>query len=329
MGSIRHKNPLLCCHGALAQYLFWRFHVSGEEPPSFRGRRGWYDTKLLVTTASTAKATANRTGAKRKLVGSKPGGGEWAWNETELSYIAQVQEIWRIFETAGITSVEKTHAMRGCAARAAELHGVPDPQVSPSLPIIASTDTDQQIARAGLWTGSSMVQSYLTGLPLQFIRSMAGFGTKPGKFYLPRANHVPPLTLQQQVFPWVEQWEERVRLLRQGKVWSEGGLDQEDLALEGFIKLIKYLRVVLLQDMAVLQASESLFLFYFQLQTNDLSIYKATLTAPSSLIESFVARLGTTSLNSSSIALRTMMILLWQRQQRVTSSSECSQRSLL
>jgi len=92
---------------------------------------------------------------------------------------------------------------------------------------------------------------------------MAGFGTKPGKFYLPRANHVPPLTLQQQVFPWVEQWEERVRLLRQGKVWSEGGLDQEDLALEGFIKLIKYLRVVLLQDMAVLQASESLFPLLF------------------------------------------------------------------
>jgi hypothetical protein len=148
MGSIRHKNPLLCCHGALAQYLFWRFHISGEEPPSFRGRRGWYDTKLLVTTASTAKATANRTGAKRNLVGSKPGGGEWAWNETELSYIAQAQEIWRIFETAGITSVEKTHAMRGCAARAAELHGVPDPQVSPSLLTIASTDTDRSTDRA-------------------------------------------------------------------------------------------------------------------------------------------------------------------------------------
>ena len=131
MGSIRHKNPLLCSHGALAEYLFWRFHVSGEEPPSFRGRRAWYDIRLLVTTATTAKAAANRTSVKRKSQGTgKPGGGQWGWNETELAYIAQVQEIWRIFETAGITSVEKTHAMRGCAARAAELHGVPDPQVS-------------------------------------------------------------------------------------------------------------------------------------------------------------------------------------------------------
>jgi hypothetical protein len=134
MGSLRHQNPLLCSHGALAEYLFWRFHVSGEEPPTFRTRRAWYDIRLLVTTAATAKATANRTGAMRRSQGGKPGGGQWAWNETELSYVAQVQEIWRIFETAGITSVEKTHAMRGCAARAAELHGVPDPQVSrPSL----------------------------------------------------------------------------------------------------------------------------------------------------------------------------------------------------
>lgn len=104
-----------------------------------------------------------------------------------------------------------------------------------------------------------MVQSYLTGLPLQFLRSMAGFGLKPGKFSLPRATFEPPLSLQQQVFPWLEFWEERVRLRSQGKLWREGGLDQEDLALRGFIKLMKYLRVVLLQDMAVLQASTSLY----------------------------------------------------------------------
>ena len=135
MGSLRHQDPLLCSHGALAQYLFWRFHVSGELPPSFQSRRAWYDQKLLVTTATTAKATANRTGASRKSQGEKPGGGSWAWNETELSYIAQVEEIWRIFDAAGVTSVEKTHAMRGCAARAAELHGVPDPQVSSLSPL--------------------------------------------------------------------------------------------------------------------------------------------------------------------------------------------------
>jgi hypothetical protein len=108
-----------------------------------------------------------------------------------------------------------------------------------------------------------MVQSYLTGLPLQFLRSMAGFGVKPGKFFLPRANYTPPVSLQQLVFPWVEPWRGRITLSKQGKSWGEGGLDQEDLALEGFIVLMDYLRVVFLQDMAVLQACKSLFLFLF------------------------------------------------------------------
>jgi len=94
---------------------------------------------------------------------------------------------------------------------------------------------------------------------------MAGFGQKPGKFYLPRAIYAPPLSLQQQVFPWLEAWEGRVLLQKQGKRWRNGGLDQEDLALGGFIKLMKYLRVVLLQDMAVLQAGKSLFFSLFKL----------------------------------------------------------------
>lgn len=112
-----------------------------------------------------------------------------------------------------------------------------------------------------------MVQSYLTGLPLKFLRSMAGFGTKAGKFCLGRANYTPPPGLQQQVFPWVEYWEARVCCFRQRKGWSDGGLDEEDLALEGFLRLMKYLRVVLLQDMAVLQAGKPLLLSYLCLRT--------------------------------------------------------------
>jgi hypothetical protein len=138
MGSMRHLDPLLCSHGALAQYLFWRFHVSGEGLPSFETRKGWYDVKLLVTSHTSAKATANRTGAKRKSRGEasrtgKPGGGEWKWTETELAYEGQLGEIFRAFAAAGISSAEKTHAMRGCGARAAELHGVAEGQVSPLI----------------------------------------------------------------------------------------------------------------------------------------------------------------------------------------------------
>jgi hypothetical protein len=103
-----------------------------------------------------------------------------------------------------------------------------------------------------------MSQSYLTGLPLQFLRAMAGFGTEPGRFCLPRANYVPPSTLQRQIWPWLEQWEARVVLFKEGKGVQDGGLEQRDQALEGFIKLMKYLRIVLLQDMTVLQAGKSI-----------------------------------------------------------------------
>jgi hypothetical protein len=48
MGAMRHKDPYLCTMGALAQYLFWRWHISGELQPSFKRRKDWYNTKLLV-----------------------------------------------------------------------------------------------------------------------------------------------------------------------------------------------------------------------------------------------------------------------------------------
>ena len=53
------------------------------------------------------------------------------------------------------------------------------------------------------------------------------------------------------------------RPLKAGEAVGRGGLDQEDLALEGFIKLMKYLRVVLLQDIAVLQGGKFSFLLLF------------------------------------------------------------------
>lgn len=104
------------------------------------------------------------------------------------------------------------------------------------------------------------------------MRSMAGFGLEAGRFYLPRARHEPPGSLLQQIFPWVEEWEQRVLLFKQKKSWDEGGLGQEDKALEGFLGLLKYLRVVLLQDMAVLQAGKCILFIYIRLPTNYLHL---------------------------------------------------------
>jgi hypothetical protein len=107
MGALRHKDPLLCSHSAMAQYFFTRWSLRGEAPPNFRSRRSWYRTKLLVA----------RPGKEKE----------------QLSYPAQYEAVWRAFAAAGIHSVKKTHAMRGCGVRSGELHGVDEEQACPSL----------------------------------------------------------------------------------------------------------------------------------------------------------------------------------------------------
>ena len=99
-----------------------------------------------------------------------------------------------------------------------------------------------------------MHSSYLVGLPRKFVRAMAGFPQQGGAYFIPRAAHTPPLDLQSQIWPWVEEWEERFRKRNvEGKSWAKGGINQGDNAAEGFLALLKHLRVVLLQDLAVLQ----------------------------------------------------------------------------
>jgi hypothetical protein len=195
--------------GALAQYLYWRWHVSGEQPPCFKDRRSWYKIKVL----------AGRD------------------KEEQLSYATQYEEVWRAFSLAGINSTQKVHVMRGCGAREQELHGV----------------SEAQIQRAGKWDQSAMANAYLTGLPLKFLRKAAGFSLAEGSYHLPRAAYLPPIPLQRQVWPWLEHWEARFQKRAQRKRWREGGLDADDVAGDGFIQLLKHLRVVLLQDLAMLQ----------------------------------------------------------------------------
>ena len=64
---------------------------------------------------------------------------------------------------------------------------------------------------------------------------------------------MPPPELLQKIWPWVEEWEERFRKRSLRKTWEEGGLDEDDVARQGFLALLCHLRVVLLQDLAVLQ----------------------------------------------------------------------------
>jgi hypothetical protein len=209
MGALRHKDPLFCTQGALAQLFFWRWHVAGEAPPSFRQRKDWYRIKVLV-------------GRDR---------------EQELSYPTQLQETWRIFGAAGLVSSKKTHLPRRVGAQDAETHG----------------SSLAQISQAGRWNQSVLCQAYLTHLPRQFMRIVAGFSASAGDYFLARAAHDPPAVLQRQLWPWIEEWELRFEARARRLSWAQGGLDEDDLAADGFLKLMRRLRTVLLQDLAVLQ----------------------------------------------------------------------------
>jgi hypothetical protein len=176
MGALRHKDPLFCTQGALAQVLFWRWHVAGEAPPSFRRRSDWYRIKVLV-------------GQDREL---------------ELSYPTQLQETWRVFGAAGVVSSKKTHLPRRVGAQNAETYGT-------SL---------AQISQAGRWNQSVLCQAYLTHLPREFMRVVAGFSTSSGDYFLARAAHEPPYALQKQLWPWIEEWELRFEARARRCSWA-------------------------------------------------------------------------------------------------------------
>src|SRR5436190_6874646 len=98
-----------------------------------------------------------------------------------------------------------------------------------------------------------MVEAYLSHLPKKFLQRVAGFTSDEGGYFLPRAQPVPPAELLGKIWPWVEEWEECFRKRSARKTWEEGGLDEDDVAGQGFLSVLRHLRVVLLQDLAVLQ----------------------------------------------------------------------------
>ncbi|KNB18705.1 hypothetical protein FOXG_16147 [Fusarium oxysporum f. sp. lycopersici 4287] len=190
MGALRHKDPLFCTQGALAQLFFWRWHVAGEPSPSFRRRQDWYRIKVLV-------------GRDR---------------EQELSYPTQLQETWRIFGAAALWRQRRRTSRAG-----------------PAL--------EPERALPGLsYASTAPVHAYCCRL-LGVTRD----------YFLARAAHEPPYVLQKQLWPWIEEWEPRFEARARRQCWAEGGLDDDDLAADGFLKLMRRLRIVLLQDLAVLQ----------------------------------------------------------------------------
>ncbi|KAG1040322.1 hypothetical protein G6F43_012305 [Rhizopus delemar] len=118
-----------------------------------------------------------------------------------------------------------TSITRGAGARMCDLGGV----------------EDASIRRLGRWNSDSMNGAYVTGLPREAMRSLAGFGKVKGNFYLPRANLDPCVELQKKVFPLVDEWLDKL----------DANTIEYNVA-RGFLTLMKQLRITFLQDSALI-----------------------------------------------------------------------------
>lgn len=214
MGVMRHRDPLLCTMGQTAFYLFYRWNIVREPLPQFRQRQQWYGLHLL-----------------RGNCGDRP-----------ISYPIQLDWINRVFTAVNLNTLKKTHIGRSQGAKQAELQGV----------------GEGQIRRAGRWNNDALSNCYLTHLPQKFLRTMAGFEpSNQGNYYLPRAKIIPPTPLIQAVWPWVDTWLDWFKSYdeqaNKGDKDDEKEEDRNDMAAQGFLRLLDQLRTILLQDSVLLR----------------------------------------------------------------------------
>ncbi|KAE8212281.1 hypothetical protein CF327_g4070 [Tilletia walkeri] len=156
-----------------------------------------------------------------------------------VTYETQAALLKQSFAACAITSSAVTHAMRKGGSRFA----------------YEASCTEDAVRKHGRWCGDRMMERYLTGVSLQPVRALSGFNKDGGDYWLPRALLEPPQELARSLFPWVEAKEEDIK-----KRLLHGG--ESDAAALEFLAMLKFMRVVLLQDMAMLQENHPSFPFF-------------------------------------------------------------------
>ena len=132
--------------------------------------------------------------------------------------------------TCHIPTSKITHINRGSGARMADLRGV----------------AESQIRRQGGWNSDAMNRYYMTGLPLEMMRAMAGFTRDSNSFYLSRAVVAPSDELCRLMFPEANAWRDR---LSAREADPNNGDDMVvTLAAGAFLKMIFSLRKSFIQD---------------------------------------------------------------------------------
>lgn len=119
-----------------------------------------------------------------------------------------------------------------------------------------STDDKRALGR---WAQDTAASVYDSALPQHAMRLAAGFSTK-GTYYLARQEIQPNDSLQRSIFPGLESLESQYKALP---------IAEQHISGKGFIELLKYLRVVLLQDVAILATKYECSFFHTALFATD------------------------------------------------------------
>lgn len=100
----------------------------------------------------------------------------------------------------------------------------------------------EEIRRHGRWCGDRLSSAYLSPISRVTVRVLAGFSKERGTYFLERANLEVPATLLKQIFPQVDEWEQKVQVATR----SPG------IATASFLQVMRFLKTVILQDSLLL-----------------------------------------------------------------------------
>jgi Centromere DNA-binding protein complex CBF3 subunit, domain 2 len=211
--AFRHKRVERCAISALAFYFFVRYHVQKESWPPFHDREQWYKTKLLAKAGRPYES---------------------------LGFQGHTDGLNTAFEAANCLYLRGTRAGSKEGCKLADIKDVPD----------------AEMRRIGRWDHSQISQHYSAGLPMRDARMLAEHGQKPGKIHLyviayapgdyclDRERLSPPDELQRQIFPLIEQTD---------AANQANGPDHQDIAQRSFMGLLRWFRIIILQDAVFLR----------------------------------------------------------------------------
>ncbi len=104
--------------------------------------------------------------------------------------------------------------------------------------------TGAQVKESGIWELNGIENEYRKLMPLEWLKAMSGFDpTTNHNYNICRAGLVPPVELQMEIWPEIEEMEEEMA----------DNPSSSFVASDSFLKLCKYLRICILQDAVILK----------------------------------------------------------------------------